>query len=305
MALKINKIFFLILKITISSVLLYIVLSRTGIEQVSTTLKGMSFTAFVCAVFLFISAQFISTLRWKLLLPLEYDIRKLVSLYMIGSFFNTVLPGLIGGDAVKAFYLYKATGKGSLSLASVFMDRYIGFAVLMAMGILAFPFGYSYFHGSRVVWLLPLAVIIFITASFFIFGLRLGKRMRTLSEFYDYFHSYWNNKVVIVKASLISIIIQILGISAVYILALGLGQHIPFLACLIFLPIIILFTMLPISISGLGIREGAFVFFFGIIGVKPEVATAISLSWFLSVTIGSLLGLIEYIRYKKGEKLSD
>ncbi|MBM4137451.1 MAG: flippase-like domain-containing protein, partial [Nitrospira sp.] len=138
-----------------------------------------------------------------------------------------------------------------------------------------------------------------------IFGLRLGKRMRTLSEFYDYFHSYWNNKVVIVKASLISIIIQILGISAVYILALGLGQHIPFLACLIFLPIIILFTMLPISISGLGIREGAFVFFFGIIGVKPEVATAISLSWFLSVTIGSLLGLIEYIRYKKGEKLSD
>jgi uncharacterized membrane protein YbhN (UPF0104 family) len=57
--------------------------------------------------------------------------------------------------------------------------------------------------------------------------------------------------------------------------------------------------MLPISISGLGVREGAFVVFFGLIGVKPEAATAVSLSWFISSSVGSLLGLIEYIKYKK------
>jgi uncharacterized membrane protein YbhN (UPF0104 family) len=65
------------------------------------------------------------------------------------------------------------------------------------------------------------------------------------------------------------------------------------------LPLIILFTSIPVSISGLGIREGAFVLFFGLIGIKPDIATAISLSWFISITIGSLWGLIEYIRYKK------
>jgi membrane-associated PAP2 superfamily phosphatase len=59
---------------------------------------------------------------------------------------------------------------------------------------------------------------------------------------------------------------------------------------------------LPISISGLGIRGGAFVLFFGLVGVKPEIATAISLSWFCAITTGSLLGLVEYIRYKKGTK---
>jgi len=57
--------------------------------------------------------------------------------------------------------------------------------------------------------------------------------------------------------------------------------------------------MIPLSISGLGIREGAFVLFFGLIGVKPEVATAISLSWFITMTTAGIWGLIEYIRYKK------
>ena len=60
-----------------------------------------------------------------------------------------------------------------------------------------------------------------------------------------------------------------------------------------------IFSMLPISISGLGVREGAFVLFFGLIGIKPEVATAISLSWFMTISAAGIIGLIEYIRYKK------
>jgi uncharacterized protein (TIRG00374 family) len=292
---------FLVVKVAVSSILLYVVFIKTGIGQIFSLLKGMHPAAFVSATVLFIVAQFCSTLRWKLLLPVDIGTKTLFSLYMIGSFFNTLLPGLIGGDAVKAYYLYQATGKGGLSLASTFMDRYIGFAMLIALGIIAFPFGISYFHGSPVEWVLPLIVIGFVGSSFLIFGLRLGKRFRTLSELYEYFHSYRNKKRTLIKALLISGLVQILGISAVYILALGMGEHIPYLACLIFLPIIILFTTLPISISGIGVREGAFVFFFGLVGVAPGVAAAISLSWFMTVTAGSLFGFVEYMRYKKGK----
>lgn len=299
MALKVNKIFLFTIKLAISSALLYIVLSKTGLEQVFSTLKGMSLSAFISAIFLYLFAQLISTLRWRLLLPGVLGIRKLFSLYMIGSFFNTLLPGVIGGDAVKGFYLYQATGKGSLTLASIFMDRYLGFAMLMAICTIAFPFGYKYLQGSRIEWLLPISALSFIIASLLIFGLRLGKRIKLLSGFYDYFHAYQKQKEVIIKALFFSVLVHLSGISAVYMLALGIGQHIPFLACLVFLPLIIMFTAIPISISGLGVREGAFVLFFGLIGIKPEVATAISLSWFITATAGSLLGLIEYIKYKK------
>jgi len=299
LALKVNKIFLLIIKIAISSALLYIVLSKAGIEQVFSTLRGMSILAFLSAIFLYILAQLISTIRWKLLLPVGLDIRKLFSLYMIGAFFNTILPGVIGGDAVKGFYLYQATGKGGLTFSSIFMDRYLGFVMLMAICTIAFPFGYTYLQGSRIALLLPITVFSFIIASLLIFGLRLGKRIKILSGFYDYFHAYRNQKGVIGKALLLSALVQLSGILSVYILALGIGQHIPFLACLIFLPLVILFTTLPISISGLGVREGAFVLFFGLIGIRPGVATALSLVWFVTFAIGSLVGLVEYIRYKK------
>jgi uncharacterized membrane protein YbhN (UPF0104 family) len=296
---KAKKILFLSLKLIVSSVLLYIVFSRTGVRQVFSLLKDIHFSAFFSAVLLYIIAQLFSTVRWKLFLPETLGIKKLFSLYLIGSFFNTVLPGLIGGDAVKAFYLYRATGKSSLAVASIFMDRYIGLVMLIIICSFAFPFGYSYFHNSPISWAFPFTVLVFVIISFLIFGFRFGKRVKILSEFYDYFHSYRNQKGIILKALLMSGFVHLSGFFAVYILALGLGIYIPFLACLIFVPLIVMFAAVPISISGIGIREGAFVLFFGLIGIRQDFATALSLSWFLANSTGSLLGLFEYIRYKK------
>ena len=179
------------------------------------------------------------------------------------------------------------------------MDRYIGFVTLIVICMAVYPFGYSYLQDSSAIWTFPLIVLIFVIANLLIFGFRLGNRMMILSEFYEYFHSYRNKKGIILKTLLISVFIQLSGIFAVYILAIGIGEHIPFLACLVFLPLIVMFTALPISISGIGVREGAFILFFGFIGVMPNVATAISLSWFFTVVAGNLLGLVEYVRYKR------
>jgi len=303
--LKINKILIFLGKLAVSSVFLYLVLSKTGIDGVLSTLKKMNIYAFLTAISLYIFAQFISTLRWKLLLPYKLRTKKLFSLYMIGAFFNTLLPGIIGGDAVKAFYFYRLTGRGSLSLASIFMDRYLGLAVLMLMGVLAYPFGLAYLKGTRIEWLLPFVALSFFAGSFMVYLLRLGKRFNIVSDIYKYFHTYQMQKGMLLKALVLSVFVQLSGISAVYILTLGIGQNIPYITCLIFMPLIILFTSLPISISGIGVREGAFVFFFGIIGIKPEVATAISLSWFLSISAGGLIGLMEYIRYRKDNITSE
>lgn len=298
MALKVNRLLLLLLKLAVSSILLYIVLSRTGPELVYSTLKTMNPFAFISAIILYIFAQFVSTLRWKLLIPEKIRIKKLFSIYLIGSFFNNLLPGLIGGDAVKGFYLYKKIGKVSLTFSSIFMDRYIGFITLLLISMFAYPFGYSYIKGSPLVWTFPIIVLIFSIASLLFFGLRLGSKIKIFSEFYSYFHSYKDKKSLIIKTILISLIIQFSGILSVYILAIGLGKYIPFLACLIFLPLIIMFTAVPISISGIGVRESAFVLFFSLIGIRPDVATAISLSWFLTGVSVNLIGLAEYLRYR-------
>jgi hypothetical protein len=181
------------------------------------------------------------------------------------------------------------------------MDRYIGFAALIAICAVAFPFGFGFFAGSPVQWLLPVIIISFIGASLFIFGLRIGQRIRALSEFYTYFHAYRNQAAVIGKTFSLSLIVQLAGILSVFLLSRGMGQQIPFLAFLLFIPLIVLFTMIPVSISGLGIRESAFVLFFGLVGVQPGVATALSLVWFITFSFASLIGLFEYVKYKREE----
>ncbi len=299
MAHKKEKIALFIIKLLISASLLYLVLSKAGINNVLSIIKTITPVAFASAILIHIFSQYVSSIRWRLLLPEEFRGKRLFSFYLIGSFFNTFLPGIIGGDAVKTYYLYKETNKGSLSLASVFMDRYIGFISLMIMGLVAFILGFGYVKGTIIEWLLPSIILLFLLASLVIFGLRLGKRIKMLFEFYEYFHAYRNQGDVIAKTLLLSFIIQVLSTLSLYVVTLGLGQRISPLYFFIFFPIITTISTLPISISGIGIREGLFVLLFGLLGIKPEMATAMAFAWFLSIASGGLAGLFEYLRLKR------
>ena len=298
MARKLNKILLLILKLVVSSSLLYLVLSKAGAEKVFTIIKTINPVAFIGVIFIHLASLYVSSIRWRLLLPEEFKGKRLFSFYLIGSFFNTFLPGIVGGDAVKTYYLYKETNKGSLSFASVFMDRYIGFISLMTIALISFAVGFKYVKGSLIEWLLPLIVFSFLIGSFVIFRLRLGKGIKALSEFYGYFREYSRQKMVLIKTLMLSCAIQVMAILSMYIIAWGLGQHIYLSYFFIFFPIIVTISTLPISISGIGLREGAFVLLFGMAGVKPEMATAMSFAWFLSTASGGLVGLFEYLRLK-------
>lgn len=216
---------------------------------------------------------------------------------MIGSFFNTLLPGIIGGDAVKAYYLYKETGNSGIAMASVFMDRYVGFVSLMFITLIALPFGISYIKGTELEYLFPGIVLAFIAGSIAFFRLRIGGSIKMLREFYSFFDAYRDfnkSSMVLLKSLILSVIIQIMNMMAVYIISHGLGIGISFLSIMLFIPLIVTVSMVPLSISGLGVREGAFVILFGKVGIRPEVAISISLLWFISVVIGSLPGLVFY-----------
>ncbi|MDA8083087.1 MAG: lysylphosphatidylglycerol synthase transmembrane domain-containing protein [Nitrospiraceae bacterium] len=292
-----NKFLLLALKLLVSAGSLYLVLVETNVSQMVATIRAIGPVAFFSASGLYILSQLGSSFRWKLLLPERFTVRRLFSLYMIGSFFSSFLPGVIGGDAVKAYYLNKDARKLSLTVASIFMDRYLGYVSLILLGMCAFPFAYHYVSGSLYQWVMPGIFILFVVGSLLFFGLQIGRRFRTVSEFYEYFVVLKGRKGVIVKAVLISMVIQVMGFMAVVILSSAMGEHIPLQMMFMFLPIIITLTTIPISISGIGVREGAFVVLFGLIGISREAATSLSLAWFFSSFVGSLPGFAFYIRH--------
>ncbi|HMK59906.1 MAG TPA: lysylphosphatidylglycerol synthase transmembrane domain-containing protein [Dissulfurispiraceae bacterium] len=306
-----NKIILLLLKIAVSSALLIYLLSKVGGMAVLETAILLSPLHFGSAVILYLVASYLSSMRWQLLIPQPVKTGRLFSMYIIGSFFNVCLPGIIGGDAIKAFYLSKELqlnassehsdqGKGAVSIAvaSVFMDRYIGLAALLFIGLAACPAGMEILARASVSWVLPVIFACFIAASVVLFRVRFGGRIKFLEGVYGAFDYYFSKRHVLSRGFAYSLVIQMAGIAAVYILARGLSIDVSIVSILVFLPLIILISMVPVSISGLGIREGAFVFFLGTMGIAADRAMTLSILWFLSVIVASCWGFVEYLRFK-------
>ncbi len=294
----IKRILAVALKLLVSGSLLYFVFTRAGADKVMETLSNIEPLWFASSAGIFITMMFIGSIRWGLLLPDHFSLRRLFPLYMTGAFFNIFLPGLVGGDVVKVYYLYRETQKGTEALASVFMDRYLGYTGLMILGIMAYPFGFHAFSGTWITPLLPGIVAIFIITSLIIFLARPGGRFKSVSKLHNYLNSYLNNKDTLAKAIGISITVHILSSTSVWCIATGLGVHIPLTTLFVFVPVIATLAALPISISGIGIREAAFVLLFGTQGISAEVATAISFGWFLATASGGLPGVFFYLREK-------
>jgi hypothetical protein len=318
---KSNKGVFIIVKILVSLGILFLLFKNTDSELFLETIISIDPFYFILAIVIFISSQIISTIRWSLLLKcggVKLSYWRLISLYFIGMFFNNFLPTAVGGDAVKGYYLYKASGKGGASLASIFVDRYIGFASLVILSFVAFFLGYSYLKGTILVWLVLSFICLFTVASLFLWvdklhswallilnKIKIFKVNEKIDVFYKALMSYKKYPKVLAIGLGISLVLQTLNMLTFYVISTGLGFTIPLVFFFLFTPLAMTVSMIPISLAGLGLREGAFVFLFAQVGVSSASALSLSLAWFIVVVISSLFGCVEYLRMGKDIKLSE
>ncbi len=295
---KKKKLFLVAVKILISALLLAVIFRKAGLASIFSSLRSMDLRYFLASSLLYLLTTYLAALRWGLLLDERHPSGKLFSLYLIGCFFNNILPGAVGGDAVKIYYLYKETRKGGSSFGSVFLDRYIGLVGLLSIGLISGLFAFRDLEAIHMQWVIPVLFAVFTVASLLVFGLRIGRRFAVINNFYEYVHKYRRQKGTLLKAYFLSLIIQTLSIGLIYLASRGLGQRLTFTALFVFVPIIFTVTTVPISIAGLGVRESAFALLFGLVGVPTQKSVAISFMWFLSVAAASLTGLVEYLRFK-------
>ncbi len=220
----------------------------------------------------------------------------------ISHFFNTFLPGRVGGEVVRTFYIYRDIGKGDVSLASVFMDKYMGFSAIVGISLIAFIGGYSNFKGTEIVWLIPVSSSIFLIASIIFWGINWGK-IKGISAFYTHLMEYKTKKGIIYKGLVLSFIIQVISIVEIYLLLLAIGITVPIIYFFIFVPIINAISAIPITIGGLGLREVGFAtlfsMFFTELGVTSNQAVSLSLLIFSVMILVNLIGGIEYLRIGK------
>ncbi len=299
------------LKVAVSATLLYVLFSAIEFDDFMGVVKDLDPLVFVSMILFFTAIQCLSTFRWSIVLKKDFDIRypKLLSIYLIGMFFNNFLPTLVGGDVIKAFYLYRAKGKGDVAAASILIDRYSGYSALMVITLASLVPGYLLIKGTGLAGFFFLLLGGYVAASCFIWieplhgwlvrhltGTRMLRLNRIVETFYTALMSYKSHRGILFKIFLCSLVIQGAVIVVYIVLARSMGIGVPAGYFFLFVPLATTVSMVPITLSGLGIREGAFVFLFAHAGATTEEALGLSLVWFAVVVSTSLLGGIEYIR---------
>ena len=313
------------LQVSFTLTVLYLVFRDPAKRAEMGQLLGRADRGWLLAGFLVYGlVEVIAGLRWHLLLRVQgisLGAARLVALLLIGLFFNFFIPGGTGGDVVKIFYLLKETpGKRAIALLSVVVDRLIG---VVALTLIA-----GFFALTRWSWLMSSPETVrYVWTGLIILGSSLGglhftyiitrhnlihklparlpgrDKLAELALAYNLYGKAW-------RASLLALALSIaahLGYFAVFFCAAESFRQIAkpspsFGELCAILPIVNTITSMPISLGGIGVREGLFQIFLGqLCGVGEAVAVMISSVGYLLTLGWGLIGGLIYLCYRPSE----
>ncbi len=252
---------------------------------------------FLAASLLYVAGQALSAYRWRLLAALvavRASFADFFSYYFIGMFTNLFVPGLIGGDTARALYLGKRCKSIRRAFASVIADRGVGLLALCwfaAGGVLVFGGGFLPASVVRPTLAVGLAALVGFLLGPLLVRLIPLQRFGRAAGFAD---SYLRRPARLLPAVALSFALQ--GGMAVcqYVLAIGLGLKFPLAVFMLCVPIANVFTTLPITLNGLGVREAAYLVLFGFAGMTRVDTIALGLLWFCGTMLARLTGAIVF-----------
>lgn len=266
---------------------------------------GIVLTAGLLAV---TAIPWISANRWAYILRLSGIDERLMVLWGFtwrAIFFGLFVPGSQGSDLFRILFIERRhPSSRGLTGSTVIIERMIGFVLLGLFALLALPFVYDG-ERFRPVLALVLAVngglVLLVLAVFLVRwrapdegspGIRRGitRAVRYLHRLHQAVKGFPYRRGLLPTVIWIAAF-QLSLVAVVHLLFLAFDHPVPFVQNLLFYPFIGLLTVVPVTVSGFGVREGAFVFFYSLVGVPPEVAVGVSLlNYLLVIGVPALLG---------------
>jgi len=286
-----KKIISTLFKISVSAILLIYLFRKIDIKDVLQNMQGMYIPYILIGMVLYILGQVVCAYRWKLLseiLDFQYRLKEFVILYFAGLFFSLFLPTAVGGDVGKCYFLARRDGKILPAIVSVLADRGTGLVVIVLLsGISLYLYGWTHIPQQITLGILiaNILLIIALIAPFFI-----GKYLSLLGRPAALSLTFWKNPSSLVKAIAISFVFHMMIIMIHILIGLSLNLNIPWRYYFFLIPLVVTISMLPISLAGLGIREGAYVYFLSLIGIPQTEAMTFAFGWLFIVMVSSLLG---------------
>lgn len=320
-----KSLIWLLVRILATAGILYWVARSQEWEELRGAFASLEWWAWLGALFLYLGAQTMSAVRWHALscaMGLKAPFRSFLRLYFLGMFFNLFLPTSIGGDVVRSIGLgNRVQGRQGTAAVSVILERAIGLVALLALGAIGYLF-----HPLDVVsgWVVlaiavgtALAIAIWPMLPWLMPRLRHWKLFRRPSLRHEskrpkvfrmrrkmaYMAEALNEEIPHAQergrlwtlALVLSFPVQILTVLMVVVLGESIGVETSLAFYAVAFSAVTLVTLLPITIAGVGLREGTFVELFASAGLSSEAGMALGLLVFSVQAASSLFGMISFI----------
>jgi len=302
-----------ILQIVISTVLMALVLRQVQWGEVAAAVRDMNLGWLGLAWLLYLLGFAVRAVRWQVLLAalgIRRPLHELTLWYLVGGFFNVILPTGFGGDAVRVVELAQDAARTGAALNSVVVDRYLGLIVLLAMGLGAGLLRPDLAAGP-VFWLMALLFAGGILGAWLLSrpwwqrraadsGLP-GRLVRAskLPAIAGGLGQYGRDALL--RGLAASLVFNLLQIGWNAAIATGLGLHLPVALYFVFVPLTSVALLLP-AFGGLGVRELTYVTLLAATGVAAESAAlaqpqalALSLGVYAITVATGLVGGVLYL----------
>ncbi len=247
--------------------------------------------------------------RWMLILrhlAIRVPFWRVLEISMISLWFNTFLPGSVGGDLYKIYDVSKASAKKIRPAAAVLLERLTGVLTLLGVAIVALtvfrgdiPMPHWVFPlilgGTGLITLTLLAVMLFFDTLWSLLAVRLPWLSRVLDEkkarsIADVSNELRRNPRLFIEACLLGLVVQGLTLGAYALMARSILPDIPILYFFTFFPLIEIASLVPITVNGIGLKEGLIVLSLGMSHVEGALSMSLGILFRIVGIFFALIG---------------
>lgn len=288
------------LRIAISLVLIVLLFSYVvDARQVLRIMRDLQPGYLFLAILIVLLDRALMTYKWTLLLKAQgYRLSLLpgMTLYCAAMLWGLMLPATVGADAIRAVLVMKRGVSGADAVASIVVERMIGFVCALLVGIVSLlVLRYTEMLGSEYDGALYLGMAVLagtlgalaLSLDTAMTGRMVGllparvresKLMQRLGQLADAYRALGAARRTLAGFGALTLLEQVFFVTFTWAVARGLEVEVDALVLLGVVPITMLISRLPISLDGLGIFEAAFVGLLLLAGVPAESSLAIAIA---------------------------
>ena len=279
----------LLLRILISTALLAVVLAYADVGAVVDALRDADWSWFVVAVAVMAVAAVVGALRWRVLLHeagVDVSVLRAVKTFAGALVLNNALPTAVGGDAVRTWFVGKESGKLVRAATATIVDKLTALFCLYAVAWAAFAVDRGAVPSSVVralMWLtigLLGALVIAVLAAAGVRPVvrRLPDRLQAmLRDTWLTLKTWGRSPRTIALVLALGLLYQVLIVLVLTTIGRTVGIELSFALAAVSTAIVLVAMLIPISVGGLGVREGGYVLLLGKAGTSAADATSLSL----------------------------